>query len=245
MHGSLKLAYNGHDSGPGLQFGPIDIMHPGDRETISRRNDYLSDLANFALRQTVAYGDMVGLDITDIDDGYTAAWAKSCSFYPDELRDPIRLAEYTTLETIDPEHERVQKFVGDFSDSNDFRRLRDIAPDRGFDIITFSTIFYQVTKEERMAMLVNAAQLMSDHGIIIIQDGVNGNFSKLYNYVTWVRDSQSRDATSDQELIRWRTPRCRQAVLGMGKLAVAGQEVTMAQALAATASSPDDRVALD
>jgi hypothetical protein len=233
MHGSLKLAYSSDRlMRRGLEFGPIEIMRS--METRGRRDAKISKLANRVLGHTVAFGEMIGLDITDIDDGYTAAWAKSCSFYPDELRDQGRMAEYEALETIDPAHERVKKFVGDFSNSRDFRRLRDISPSDGFDIITFSTVFYQVSKEERVAMLVNAAQLLSDRGIIIIQDGIDGDFSRPYNYVTSIRDSQSKDQTMDQELLRWRTPRCRQAVLGSGVLRIRDQAMTMRQALEAS-----------
>ena len=51
------------------------------------------------------------------------------------------------------------------------------------------------------------------------------------NYVTSIRDSQSKDQTMDQELLRWRTPRCRQAVLGSGVLRIRDQAMTMRQAL--------------
>jgi hypothetical protein len=232
MNGSIKLAFNRPDNPGEVPFGQIDIMAPESRYSSYERKDYYATrLANRALREHVEYGTMIGTDITDVNDPVTDLWAQSCSFYPDELMDERKVQEYMQLKHLDPHHERVLAFRGDFTNSHHVRKLRDFSPVEAFDIITFSTIFYQLkNKQEQLDMLIHASQLLSERGVIIIQDGIDGDFSKKYNYVTWLRDGMAADSTSDQELFRWETPRCQKAVLGVGKFAMGDKLQTISEA---------------
>lgn len=224
LHGDIKLAFNDVD----VPFGPIEIVKPTGEHSYER-DQYFTKLANIALKQQVQFGSMVGVDITNVDDPVTRQWVKSCSFYPDELLDENKVREYKVLDELDPNHERVQVFRGDFANL-DFKAFREVSPAEGYDIITFSTIFYQVETHERVAMLVNASQLLSDRGIIIIQDGIGGDFSKNYNYVTSVIDSTARHP-SEQVILRWEKPRCQRAALGMGRFSLGGKLHTFGEAL--------------
>ena len=227
LHGDIKLAFNRMHEPERVPFGHIDVV---DRErSVATPNRYLTELANTALRQQVEFGPMMGIDITDVDDPVTKQWVKSCSFYPDELLDKKRVSEYDELDRLDPHHERVQVFRGDFA-AFDFRKFRDVSPVESYDIITFSTVFYQVSPHERTAMLVNASQLLSPRGLIVIQDGVGGDFSKRFNYVTSVIDS-TEDNPSEQTVLHWETPRCQRVMLGLGKISIGGKLRTLREAL--------------
>lgn len=235
MHGDLKLAYNGMKEPVRFPFGPIDIVTPEDTNRY-RQDHCLTHLANTALKQQVTFGPMMGVDITDIDDPRTRRWAKSCSFYPDELLDKARVTEYDVLDTLDPGHERVQFYQGDFADPHfDFKKFHKTSPAKEFDIITFSTVFYQVKRHERTRMLVNAARLLSQRGVIVIQDAADGDFSKRFNYTTSVIDNTQYHPT-EQTLLRWETPRCRKAMLAMGHVSVGGKLRTFEEALKETRS---------
>lgn len=240
LHGDIKLAYNRSKSPARIPFGEIVVHEPmtdseihdvekGNRVPVP--NKILTHLANLAIRSKVRFGPMMGIDITDVDDISIRQWAKSCSFYPNELLDPKRVAEYNKLDRLDAEHKRVRFSRVDFSNTGDVRRLRQDIGDERFDIITFSTVFYQVGIRERHAMLVNAAQLVSEDGIILIQDAPRGDFETPYCYSASVIDS-TRPELGEQQFIRWKTPRCTEALIGHGRLSIGGKLLRFDQALA-------------
>lgn len=245
LHGDIKLVYNRGGTAPRVPFGDIQVNEALDDQEIRRvesgeravrRHALATTLANVALRQHVGFGEVIGVDITDVDDPAIKEWAKSCSFYPDELRDAQKVAEYDELDRLDPDHERVRFANVDFSNTSDVRKLREIMDGQSFDMITFSTIFYQVGRRERYAMLVNAAQLLSDGGIILIQDAPDGNFEKRYRYGSSVIDS-TRPELGEQPVLRWKTPRCQEAMIGLGKVSIRGKLLSFDQALEQTISS--------
>jgi hypothetical protein len=204
-------------------------------DTVGRRrlNPQLTAVTNFALSKCIEYSEVVGVDNTNIDDPLTKQWVQDCSLKPYELLDPLNLAEYRKLDQIDPKHERIKYIRADFSSNEDFKRFRAESPIEKYDIITFSTIFYQLNKYERMSMLVNAAHVLSDSGIIIIQDAPDGDFNTKYNYVTAVIDAYDLEA-GPQDILRWETGRCKRASLELGKLIFTGGKQTLKEALLAS-----------
>lgn len=243
LHGDIKLVYNRNGVSARVPFGDMQVYEPLDDrglrqlsagELRPRHDQVTTELANAALRRTVTFGDVIGVDITDVDDPAIKEWAKSCSFYPDELRDTKKVAEYDELDRLDPHHERVRFVKGDFANTHDVRTLRGMMNGNKFDIITFSTIFYQVDVRERHAMLVNAAQLLSDGGIILIQDAPDGNFETRYRYGASVIDS-TRPELGEQQILRWKTPRCKEAMIGLGTVSINGTLLRFDQALARSA----------
>lgn len=230
LHGDLKLAFGNGSEQAELAFGPIEIVESGEGNE-PRTEANLTHLANTALQSCVEFGSMMGIDITDITDPSTTRWAKSCSFYPDELLDKRRVDEYDKLDLLDPDRERIPFYQSDFSDPNfDFRKFYKESPVREYDLITFSTVFYQVSARERTRMLINAAQLLSPKGAIIIQDAADGDFSKRYNYKTSLIDNLQR-SPRERVVLEWETPRCRKATIGMGRLSIAGQLRTLGESL--------------
>lgn len=227
MHGDIKLVYNRASEPARLPFGPIELTKKEKKS--DETTDYIQRLANTALKQHVEFGAVMGVDITNVDDPVTKQWIKSCSFYPDELLNESKVAEYSELDKLDPQHERVRFFRGDFTNL-DFKEFKDQSPVDTYDIITFSTIFYQVSRQEQTAMLVTASQLLSEKGIIVIQDAPDGDFAKKYNYITSVIDSTD-DNPTEKPMIRWENGRCERAIFELGKLSIRGKYLTLAEAL--------------
>lgn len=227
LHGDLKLAYE-QDGRYGFSFSPIEIAYDREREQTDYR---ATELANVALAATVNFGVMTGIDITNIDDPAVRRWARDCSFYPDELLDNEKVGEYERLDRLDPLHKRVGFLQGDFAQM-DPRDILRLTPTDGYDIITFSTVFYQVSREDQLKMRINAYNLLSPNGIIIIQDARDGDFSKPYNYMTRVIDALA-PSNPETPVIEWKSGRCKKAVAGMGKLSVSGTMLTLPDALEA------------
>ena len=237
LHGQLKLAFGHNTPGDALSFGDIKLSSQPElnhdsitHEQVLHRERTINALVNKALHQTVRFGAMMGTDITNVDDPSTKRWVESCSFYPDELSDITKRTEYSALEAVDPRHERVGFVRADFSNEGDLEKLHSTAPAGGYDIITFFTIFYQISAQERQRMLDHAAGLLSDNGIIVIQDAVDGNFSKDWNYTATIKDN-ARPDIDDQEILRWKTPRCNEARLGLGRLSLQGNTLPVDEAL--------------
>lgn len=239
LHGDIKLVFNRSGDSPRVPFGSIQVnealddhalrdVERGERQP--RLHSLATELANTVLRGEVGFGEVMGVDVTNVDDPAIKDWAKSCSFYPDELRDTQKVAEYDELERLDPDHTRVRFAKVDFSNTDDVRTLRDMIGDQTFDIITFSTIFYQVDVRERHAMLINASQLLSDRGIVLIQDAPDGNFETRYRYGASIIDG-AHSELGIQQILRWKTPRCQEAMIGLGKLSLGKKLLSFDEAL--------------
>lgn len=229
LHGGLKLLHEGNSDSPIRPFEAMEVLRSKETNDHDHR---LTELANLALRETLTFGPIMGIDMTDIDDPSVRRWAMSCSFYPDELRDPTNIADYIELDTIDPTHEQVHFFQDNFAEL-DRKNFAKVSPVEQWDIITFSTVFYQATKHERFAMLVNASSLLSDDGLIIIQDARDGNFSTPFNYTTSIIDAQAHTTSREQPLLTWEDGRCKRAATSDGSMIVNGRSSTINEALEA------------
>lgn len=228
LQGDVKLAFNNMPNfGIGV-FNAIELLK--NQQTNEIVVDHrLSNLANLAIKQRVEYSDMVGIDITSVNDEVIKQWAKSCSFYPDELRNKEKVAEYDLLSSLDPYHERVKFYRADFSELN-LPEFKKWSPRQKFDIITFSTILYQVTESEKQQMLANARDLLSDNGVILVQDDPEGHFQKSFGYISSVYDGPN--AVESQDILRWENGRCNRAIVELGRVAFDGcTEKTLEQAL--------------
>lgn len=229
MHGSIKLAYSHVESDDRTGFGPMELSHHTDSLEDFVPSKRLTKLANRAIRQQVEYGSLMGIDITSIDDNVIRKWAMSCSFKPDELLDDRRKREFDYLDSLDREHNRIVFYEDDFSELN-HQKFREKSPVKEYDIITFSTVLYQVSPKERLAMVTNAANYLSKEGIIIIQDAPDGNFSKPFNYYTEVIDGTD-DNPKKQIMLRWENGRCRKAIAGLGRISLNGKSYNLTEAL--------------
>jgi hypothetical protein len=229
LHGDKKLVYENDPVYKVGRFGHMEILETT-AYTDFRRNAYLSTLANMAVAESIEFGAVTGIDITNINNPRVGHWAKSCSLKPNELLIPEKKQEYELLDRIDPHHERIGFFRGDFSSNTDVRAFRQWSPVRSYDIITFSTVFYQGSKNKRHNMLVNAINMLSEDGIILVQDAPDGNFEKSFNYYSSVVDGLNINA-GEQKILRWENGRCKRALLEDGRLIYPGGEQTTETAL--------------
>lgn len=246
LHGDLMLAYEGTSYAPDLRFKEVDIVNylneDERRDLIEGKRDALvnpvqSGIANTALKQTVSYGNMRGLDLTNIDSSAIREWVRSCSFYPDEMLDPAKVAEYDLLETLDPRHDRVKFSMLNIADSNDVRKIYSESAGQGFDIIFLSTVLYQTKSwKVRNMMFVHAIHLLSKRGVVVVQEALDGNFEKPYEYTAWVHDPEHPSMKS-QEIMRWKTPRCTEGMFGPGTLSIDGKKVPLVEALSQNTST--------
>ncbi len=238
MHGDKKLVAQDL-IGRTLPFGDVEIVSDYDSETSSSIVDSrLTSMTKTVLGQSVEFGAMAGIDITNVTDPEVIKWVKNCSFYPDELLDASRVTEYDLLDSLDPNNERVTFFQGDFSSSYDLRRFKENSPVGQYDMITFSAVLYQYHKHpaKQYAMLVNAMNLLSPDGILVVQDAPDGNFAKKYNCVTAVRDGLDLES-GYQELLIWEDARCNRAALGAGKLILGDEKLTITELIERNVSS--------
>lgn len=245
LHGPLKLAFDDEVFGSAA-FNQIEVTDPVDErfmefiksgEQSAELNPVVTALANKALRQCVEFGPIAGVDMMNADDPAIKQWVYGCSFYPDELRDQAKVQTYHTLERLDPEHQRVGFSQIDFANPADIELFKRATHDATYDIITFFTVLYQAG-DERAAMIEHAEALLNEGGLIVIQDAPGGNFETPYNYTTSIIDSARKDL-GEQKIAHWRTPRCNELMLGLGKLCINDRLMTFDQALAHAHASRD------
>ena len=84
-------------------------------------------------------------------------------------------------------------------------------------------------------MIVNALNLLSPDGIIIIQDAPDGNFAKKYNYTTSVIDGTD-PRLDEHQILRWENGRCRRVKIEAGRLGALGMRLTFGELLEKHAS---------
>lgn len=220
LHGGIKLVYSNQPDSMCKPFEPIQLSY-NHHNRLFMPSKRLSRLSNLAIAQEIDYGEVVGVDITRIDDWHVKQWAKSCSFRTDELRDPAKEAEYDLLDTLDPQHQRVRFYNGDFSVETDVREFINQSPIDKYKIIIFSAILYQSEPDEQQAMLKHAYELLDEDGIILIQDDREGNFEQKYTFVASVIDAHDIDA-GEQEIIRWESGRCKKGIVEDGLICLDG-----------------------
>ena len=203
-----------------LPFTPFQSIIQDGHEAPSLEMQILNRLVGTPLQ----LGPSVGIDIMHPRDVSNKEWARSCSFYPSELLIDQRREEYDLLDTAEPP--QVGFYAADFSefDHDDFNANSQTTK---FDLVTFSTVLYQVSDEgQRQKMLDNARRLLKPHGLIVVQDfaTVDPNdktkmvfhpnwFEHTYLYGTMVIDPL--DPTGQvHDVFRWENGRCKRMAAG-------------------------------
>jgi hypothetical protein len=159
-------------------------------------------------------GRSVGTDIVPIKYGGDADWARSCSFYPSELKDEHAVREYDFLETFEPGG--VLFKPGDFAEHG----LDDEDEDDRFEAVTASTFLYQLAPEKRERARELFRKYLTKQGVIIYQDFVSDSsnpheleieedWTKPYSYRTMI-EFASDDSGRLYEMLRWNNGRCEQ-----------------------------------
>jgi hypothetical protein len=212
--GLKKLALSGQ-----IPFAPFHSMS----EQPPERTRLETEILNKLLVRAVPLGPSIGIDAIHADDANNKEWARSCSFYPSELLNDHRREEYDLLEMAHPP--QVGFYQADFADLDIDDLLRQ-SPSERFDIVSFSTVLYQVSEEQRATMIANARKLLKPSGLIVIQDFVTLDeqdhtklvfhpnwFEYSYIYTTVVIDPLDTTGRA-HEVFRWENGRCNKMKAG-------------------------------
>jgi hypothetical protein len=200
-HGLKKIKLN-------LPFRPVacgleDDDYPG---------ELLSASFNSLISAPLPLGRSVGADIVPINGGEDAAWARSCSFSPNELLDPGVVTEYDYLEHVRPAD--IHFKTGDFAGGG----LDEEEEDDKFDAVTASTFLYQLAPEKRVRAREIFRKYLSKSGVVIYQDFAGHTPDHLdlefeddwtikYRYRTMVEFAGDPSGRL-YELFRWDYGRC-------------------------------------
>lgn len=211
-----------HHLASGMSFDMPAVVRPDALSTPSVRH---TTAFHRVLGSDIALGESVGIDIYSPDD--SRKWAWSCSHYPSELLDEVKVGMFREL--IDATYPQVSFFKGNFADFN-HGAFTHKHPRFKPSIVNFSTILYQAGELERAEMLANAAKYAQE--FIVVQDflGIDPDDNRKlvfrddwqddpFPYRMVVRDMQEEDGRW-HEVFKWRDGRCREVALGMGRLAL-------------------------
>jgi hypothetical protein len=231
LHGQIKAVFGSDPDSECPPFSETEIVH---REKVRtyRADQELSRLANVAISSLIEYGAVVGVDMTNIDDPLTKRWVEICSLKPYERADPANVEEFRLLDKIDPNHERIGFIRADFSSEEDFDLFREQSPVEKYDIVSIKTVLHQLRRQERINMLKHAREVMSDRGILIVQEFLGGNTSKKFNYLTEVVDMQLPN-DDPQAIVRWENGRCRRGIFECGSILFGNKVQNIEEALLA------------
>lgn len=210
-------------------------------DTQLRREQYLTDAANYLLSQLTQIGPSTGVDLWPTRDPELAKWAKACSFYPSELLDEELVRSYEAIEAEDAAALNIDFVEADFTwPAEKLDKL--IPPEHQFDMVTFSTVMYQMRdREQRFKAVQNALKRVKPEGLVVIQDFLEmdpkGHISfparwsdRLFLYTTAVLDMANPDLDF-QETFLWRNGRCGQLMLGVGRMAIGERIFSIGDAL--------------
>jgi hypothetical protein len=225
------------DVGPSIGLGPKKLLLNEPFEDISVvMEDYrdpeldakLSEgvNGNISPSRAINFEKIVGFDFSVAQNHKERARAHS--FYPSEyyefskphdaVNNPNRLDEFNRL--VDEDVPGYETFNGDFTSREDIEKFKEQYPGIKFHNISFYTVAYMWSQTEVAAALEHSKELLTDDGFIFIADRVkadpespNGlNWSKTWNQ-EWVYSGVVIDPSKGgvpRDIIRWRTPRCRE-----------------------------------
>lgn len=229
----VKLAYQYYRDQLPDEVSMLDVgcsLNLGYKKILShetfRKASIFSDISaegiiNNAIRRRITAKNAVGVDAWDVREQSSRRWIRSCSFYPSELLSVRKVLNFdrTALRSVD----NLYYFHHDFSD----QETPEEWDGKKYDVITFITVLYECSEEQRKQMLENATELLSENGIIVIQDLVDvvkdpqtGEFNfkyyddftvpGLYKTIAWAPHRGEKP----QILIEWENARCLSAVPG-------------------------------
>lgn len=224
----------------GRPFGEVEVVNDGEGESIIDPN--LTKKVNAELAKPFRIGTGLGIDIMPMNDPRVREWAKSCSFYPSELLDQELIDEYDLIN----QHDRVDNIGFDTYDftSEALYRLSHDQFRGNFDVITLSTVMYQMDEDERTRMADIVRRFLAPGGIVIYQDFGEvdkGDPTKLNYYKHWFLHKFSYTTavldTADprdelQEIFRWENGRCQRMAMGLGSLSINGKLKTYPEIIA-------------
>lgn len=216
---------------------PEELIAAKEKKYFPRPDNRLTRLANTALRETVGFGYMQGVDKSHIVDQKTGGidpktkqWVKY-SHYPSELADGHTLQRFDAIAQIDPLYQRVRMKELDILEDEDFEEFLKFLGGKRFQIISCITMLYQIPDARLKSKLQDRLRILTDdNGIIVPQDARKGKFETPYEYTTSIVDT-SFTGWNEEPILHWENARCRSAAVGQGEMLINGKMVQIDTAL--------------
>lgn len=205
---------------------PVSVQMPSrgeaENSVILARSQRSTDYINDLLSDPIEFAQCAGIDRLPAYGEAEKQWVRSC-FYPSELSNPGTgvVAEFDELSSL--ELSNYQSFTYDFTDPDHIEEFQAVAPVPRFDVVTMLTMMHQLSGRDRIRAVRHARQLVSDDGLIIIQDFARVDRSKKskldffphwhpYTYRTMVIDAWSRSNVPD-EMLWWSSGRPSEVII--------------------------------
>lgn len=218
-----------YDIGTSLAFGPrLEISgeahsypHVFNTQEMTRR-DYNSTLAartRGMLDSRIKYREIVGVDLLPMDDRSDALWVKANNL-PSEINSEVVMRRFDRLLKVTDERLRLESL--NFTDDSQVEAFMSNMTNPP-DVVSLITVMQQLSEEDRVRMLRNAAKLKPK--IIVVQDFAMPNpempsgfeffdrWDPFTNRTSIIRPAMSMEA---KEVFRWRNGRCDELVLSPG-----------------------------
>lgn len=151
-----------------------DLIYADDKPLL-RESQAAGLILNHETNRPLEIERCVAIDILPGDNDPAAReWAISC-FTPREQMNKDFMNDVNRLASLRPD--------GYISLAGDFTAAQNVAPmikelgSRKADYVILSTVLYQLSQQDRVAMLQNALDILSDDGMIILQDFVQARRS--------------------------------------------------------------------
>jgi hypothetical protein len=204
--------------GLGLPFHKVNVLQLAysRSQLVDRSREDLTREFNGVVDRNIPIGPSLGIDLYPYRDEGFRQWARSNSFYLQELQDPTVLDEYDMLDAAD-----VQNVS--YSDINLLKEDLDPSHEGQYDIAIFNTMLHQLSSPENVATMLNKIEkyLNPQTGVITIQDFARVNL-ELPNGLEffeswWDKQFPYRAILIDpfdpsegpQEIMHWTSARCK------------------------------------
>lgn len=207
---------------PRFKFDKVKVRHHG-RFGISPIliDDVSRSLrANRLINSKLDIGPSVGVDLPfdERNERQERLWARACSFYPSELLNDNLRRRYVNFQNADtPDKVKIA-----YADARSPTQLDSaVGVKQKFDLVSLSTILYQLSPSNRICLLENAMKKAKKDGLLVVQDFAkvvddhDGNLEFIddwtkqsYSYRTNIIDMKHEGA-GFKEAFAWESPRCR------------------------------------
>jgi SAM-dependent methyltransferase len=167
------------------------------------------------LGQKTNFRNGISIDISDPKKSYD--WALSCSFYPSEMHEKKETEKVIKKLWRNTKTHFFQMDANLLSEVNKEKNIK-------FDVIIASTIFYQLTPEERERIFTEIHKILKPGGLLILNDFVyiNKKLSwktnwfkrKKSSYKTVVLFNRDTKLSRPYEFVTWDNGRCREVFEG-------------------------------
>jgi hypothetical protein len=148
------------------------IVYEGEAQ---RPDKQLSQTIQVTLDRPVTLREGVGVDLWHLRDSSWSEFAQACRYGPLELQDPQKRNLYPLLEAMRDADPRLSHLTTDYGNYRDLvyvdsEQLARLDAENSFDLVAFSTCWYQNYPQKRRRMFERASHAVREDGLIVVQD---------------------------------------------------------------------------